>query len=55
MQSLNDGMSEFPCYGKSMKKHKHSKVIGFLHISREAEIHKIPKRWDERIPILQNK
>ena len=48
-------MSEFPCYRKSMKKHKHSKVICFLHISREAEIHAIPKRWDEWIPILYNK
>ena len=30
-----------------MGKHKHSKVMGFLHISREAEIHTIPKPWDE--------
>ena len=38
-----------------MRKHKYSKVKGFLKISCEAEIHTIPKRWDEGIPILQNK
>ena len=38
-----------------MRKHKHFKFIGFLHISREAEIHTIPKWWNELIPILQNK
>ena len=26
---------------------KHSKVGGFLHISRETEIHAIPTQWDE--------
>ena len=30
-----------------MRKDKHSKVKGFLNISREAEIHAIPKTWDE--------
>ena len=32
---------------KSMPKQKHSKVKSFLNISREAEIHAIPKAWDE--------
>ena len=41
------GISEFLCYGKIMRKHKHSKVMNFLHISREAEIHTIAKSWDE--------
>ena len=50
MQFPNHRMSEFPCYGKSMRKHKHSKVIGFLYISREAEIHTIPKRWVNEFP-----
>ena len=30
-----------------MAKQKHSKVKYFLNISREAEIHAIPKAWDE--------
>ena len=55
MQFPNYLMIEFPCYGKSMRKHIRFKVIGFLRISREAEIHTIPKRWDEWICILQNK
>ena len=49
------GISEFLCYGKIMRKHKHSKVMDFLHISREAEIHTIAKSWDEWILILRNK
>ena len=28
-----------------MRKHKHSKVMGFLRISHVAEIHTIPKPW----------
>ena len=32
---------------KNMVKQKHLKVKGFLNISREAEIHAIPKAWDE--------
>ena len=28
-----------------MRKHKHFKVLDFLHISHEAEIHTIPKPW----------
>ena len=32
---------------KSMPKQKHSKVKSFLNISREAEIHAIPKAWDQ--------
>ena len=38
-----------------MGKHKHSKVKGFLNFSREAEIHAVPKSWDERIPMLREK
>ena len=34
---------------------EYSKGMSFLHISREAEIHTVPKRWDELIPKLQNK
>ena len=34
---------------------KHSKVKGFLNISRKAEIHAISKAWDERIPIVLKK
>ena len=38
-----------------MEKHKGCKVKGFLNILREAEIHAIPKSWDERIPMLREK
>ena len=38
-----------------MGKHKHSKVKGFWNISRETEIHAIPKAWDELIPIKRKK
>ena len=43
--------------GKTWEKQisMHSKVKGFLHISRETEIQAIPKPWDEWIPILRNK
>ena len=30
-----------------MRKPTHSKVMGFLNMSGEEEIHKIPKLWDE--------
>ena len=30
-----------------MEKYKHSKVKGFLNISRETRIHVVPKVWDE--------
>ena len=30
-----------------MAKEKHSKIKGFLNLSGEAEIHAIPKAWDE--------
>ena len=33
-----------------MGKQKHSKVKGFLHISREAEIHKVPKYGKNEFP-----
>ena len=39
MQFPKHGMSEFPCYSKSMGKHQ---VTGFLHISCEAEMHTFP-------------
>ena len=39
-----------------MGKHKNSNQIkGFLHISHKANIHKIPKSWDEWSPIFQSK
>ena len=43
--------------GKTWEKQisMHSKVKGFLHISRETEIQAIPKPWDEWIPIWRNK
>ena len=36
MQLIKHGMSEFPCYWKSMRKHKQSKFMGFLRITCEA-------------------
>ena len=38
-----------------MEKCKHSKVKGFLNISRETRIHAVPKVWDEWIPIVRKK
>ena len=38
-----------------MGKQKHSKAIGFLHISCEALIHTIPKIWEKWIPIVSKK
>ena len=38
-----------------MRKLKHSKVMGFLNVSGEAEIHTIPKTWGKWIPIKQGK
>ena len=38
-----------------MGKHKHSKVMGFSNILREAEIHRIPKTWGKWISIVQVK
>ena len=55
MQFLKHRMVEFRCYGKSIRKHRHSKVMGFLHILRETEIHTILKQCEEWIPILRNK
>ena len=33
--------NEFPYYGKSMEKHKHSKALDALHISVKAVLHTI--------------
>ena len=55
LEFSNHGMSESPCYGKSMKKQKYYKVIGFFCNSYKSEIHTISKRWDEWILILHNK
>ena len=30
-----------------MEKHKHPKIMGFLNISREAEVYAIPKTWEK--------
>ena len=38
---------EFPYYWKIMGKHKYSFGKGFLHISRETEIHTTPKTWEK--------
>ena len=43
-------MNEFSYYEKSMRKHKHSKVMGFLNSSCEAEFPKYGK--SELIPII---
>ena len=45
MQFSKPGMSKFSSQGKSVRKHKHSKVMGLLHISHVAEIHAIHKPW----------
>ena len=46
MERVNSNSME-----KNMAKQKHSKIKDFLNLSREAEIHAIPKAWDEWIPI----
>ena len=38
-----------------MAKHKHFKSMGFLNISSEAEIHTIPKTWEEWIFVVREK
>ena len=38
-----------------MGKTKHSKIIGFLYILVEAEIHTIPKTWEKWISIVRKK
>ena len=43
IQFPKHGKSELPYYGKSIGKHKHPKAMGFLQVSREAEIYTIPK------------
>lgn len=47
VQFPKHGESKFPQDRKIMRKPTHSKVMGFLNISGEEEIHKIPKLWDE--------
>ena len=53
MQFPKHGKSGLPLYGKSMGKHKHFIFIGFLNISCEAEIHTIPKTWENWISIVR--
>ena len=55
MQFPKYGKSGFPLYGKSMKKQKHFKFLGFSTILSEAEIHTIPKIWKKWIPIVREK
>ena len=38
-----------------MRKYKHSRIKGVLNISREVEIHAIPKAWNEWITMAQEK
>ena len=38
-----------------MGKHKHFKVKGFLNFWLEAEIHAVPKIWEEWISMVQEK
>ena len=45
MQFQKYEKSGFLWYGKSMGKHKHFKLMGFLNTSGEEEIHPIPKVW----------
>ena len=47
MQFPKHGKSGFPLYGKSMEKHKHFKLMDFLNISDEAEIHTISRTWEK--------
>ena len=41
----------------STKKHgkTHFKFMGFLNVSGEAEIHKIPKKWEKLIYLVREK
>ena len=36
-----------------MEKNKHSKLMGFLNISGEPDIHTVTKKWIKWIPILR--
>ena len=47
MQLPNHWNNEFSLPVKNMAKHKNSKIMDFLNISREAETHSVPKTWDE--------
>ena len=55
MQFPKHGKSGFPLYGKSMEKHKHFKLMDFLNISDEAEIHTISRTWEKWIYIIPEK
>ena len=45
--------SEILQYVKSMGKHKHPKITGFLSLLHETEIHAIPKTWEKQIPMVR--
>ena len=47
LQFQKHAESKIPWYGKGMGKNKHSKVISFLHLSQEAEIHTITKSLEK--------
>ena len=49
------GKVNFHNTGKVWEKNKHPKVMGFLPILGEAEIHTIPKIWKKWIPIVSEK
>ena len=55
MQFPKHGKTVFSLYRKNMRKHKHSKVLGFSNILGEAEIHTVPKIWEKWIPIVREK
>ena len=46
MQFPKHRKNGFSQYGKSVRKNKYFKFMGFLNISGEAEIHMIPKTWE---------
>ena len=43
IQFPKHGENEFPENRESMGNHKHSKVMRFLNVSRETDIHTFPK------------
>ena len=47
MRFPKHGKSGFPKCGRNMGKHNYFKFMGFLNISGEAEIHRIPKTWEK--------
>ena len=38
-----------------MRKYKHWKIKNVLNISREVEIHAVPKAWNEWVTMAQEK